>query len=364
MEIGGEKLVAQFNNLADQADGSCMVSYGGTTVLATAVMSEKEKEGSDFFPLTVDYEERFYAIGKILGSQFVHREGKPSEEAILAGRIVDRTIRPLFAQYIRNEVQVVLTVLALDKQDPDTVAVIAASLALATSNIPWNGPVSAVRIFGSKENAAQIVNPSYEIRRKPGINFDLLACGKDDNINMIEVGGYETSEKNMVDALERASQEIENIQSFQKKIIAEIGKEKRIVTEPKLADEVVKLYTDQIEKELDSAVFSKGKENVHALEKKWKKLVEEKFPETDMNLAVSFFDEKINDLIHQEAIDKKRRPDGRGVDEVRPIFAAAGSISPVLHGTGVFFRGETHVLGVLTLGGPKDALTVDGIESQ
>ena len=371
-EIGGQTLTAEFSELADQAHGSCLVKCGGTAVLATAVMSEKEKEGSDFFPLTVDYEERFYAIGKILGSQFNHREGRPSEDAILTGRIVDRTIRPLFNQQIRHEVQVIVTVLALDEQDPDTLAVIAASLALGTSNIPWSGPVSAVRILNLKATAGQadagyLVNPKYETRRQPNINFDLIACGQDGNINMIEVGGFEASEKVLMEALDYASKEIEKLQEFQKKIIAEIGKEKRVIELPKISDEIVALFKQNLEGEMDTALFSKNKADMYAFQKKWSNLVKEKMPEIsggELLLAEAFVDEKINEYIHEQAIEKQRRPDGRTIDQVRPIFAEVGGVSPVLHGSGTFYRGETHVLGVLTLGGPQDTQTLDNIEDQ
>ncbi|MDE1941424.1 MAG: polyribonucleotide nucleotidyltransferase, partial [Patescibacteria group bacterium] len=158
LDVGGKKLTAEFNDLADQTNGSVIVKYGDTAVLATAVMGHEPKDG-DFFPLTVDYEERFYATGRILGSRFVRREGRPSTEAILSGRIVDRTIRPLFNQKMRNEVQVVITTLSIANDDPDVVAVIAASLALGTSDIPWNGPVSAVRIC---RDGSWLVNPDFK----------------------------------------------------------------------------------------------------------------------------------------------------------------------------------------------------------
>ena len=163
IEIGGEKMVAEFNDLAENAHGSVILRCGDTVVLATAVISKNEKD-SNFFPLTVEYEERFYATGQILGSRFIRREGRPSDEAILSGRIVDRTIRPLFDQTIRNEVQVIVTVLSLDKYDPDVLGVIASSLALGISKIPWNGPVSAVRIGKLKGKNEFLINPSYEAR--------------------------------------------------------------------------------------------------------------------------------------------------------------------------------------------------------
>ena len=228
IEVGGKILKALFSDLADQAHGSVIVSYDDTTILATAVMSKNKKEG-DFFPLTVDYEERFYAGGRIGGSRFVRREGKPSDEAILSGRIVDRTIRPLFGQHIRNEVQVIITVLALGKGDPDSIGVIAASLALGTSNIPWNGPASCAKIARKKGGDSFIINPSWMSREDGSIEIELLACGKDGSINMIEIGAKEAAEKDVVAALEEASRTIELVQKFQKGIIAEIGKTKTII---------------------------------------------------------------------------------------------------------------------------------------
>ncbi len=159
-ELGGKKLIAEFNDWVENAHGSVVLKYGATVVMATAVMSKYEKEGGDFFPLTVDYEEKFYATGQILGSRYTRREGKPSDDAILSGRIVDRTIRPLFEQWMRHEIQVVITVLSVDQDDPDILSVIAASLALGVSKIPWKGPVSSVRI-GKHANDGFQVNPTY-----------------------------------------------------------------------------------------------------------------------------------------------------------------------------------------------------------
>ena len=214
IEIGGKKLTALFTDLAEQANGSVIMKYGNTTALVTAVMSKGEKE-TDFFPLTVDYEERFYAAGEILGSRFIRREGRPTDEAVLSGRVVDRTIRPLFDQRMRNEVQVVVTILSIDEDDPDILAVIGASLALGASDIPWNGPVSAVRvgIHANEKESAYSVNPTYEEREQALL--DLVACGKDGLINMIEVGGKEIEEKTVIAALEEASREIEKLQDWQ-----------------------------------------------------------------------------------------------------------------------------------------------------
>ena len=234
MEVGGKTLTAIFSDLAEQSNGSVMIKYGNTVVLATAVMSAETKDGLDYFPLIVDYEERFYAGGRILGSRFVRREGKPSDEAILSGRVVDRTIRPLFEKHIRNEVQVVITILSLDEYDPDVLGVIGASLALGVSDIPWEGPVSAVRIGKHDGKTEFEINPNYNFRNNKNYDFDLVACGKDGHINMIEVGASEAKEEIVKSALEKASEEIEKIQEFQKKIIAEIGKKKKIIEKPKI----------------------------------------------------------------------------------------------------------------------------------
>lgn len=359
LEVGGKTLTAEFNDLAEQANGSVMMRYGHTVILATAVMG-KEKKATDFFPLTVDYEERFYASGKILGSKFIRREGKPTDEAILSGRIVDRTIRPLFDHHIRHEVQVVLTVLSIDEDDPDVISVIAASLALGVSDIPWNGPVSAIRITKNKDF---YVNPNYKQREEVGESFDLVACGKDGLINMIEIAGKEISEEETNSALKKASEEIEKIQDWQEKIIKEIGRKKLTIEKVQPTEGTIELFNSLISPKLKDSVFGgPGGEKISLINEEWIKAFKEKMPEGNTALAQEIFEEKVNDLLHIEAIENNRRPDGRGMDEIRPIFAKAGGISPILHGSGIFYRGATHILSALTLGGPGDAQTIDGVE--
>jgi polyribonucleotide nucleotidyltransferase len=361
IEIGGKTLTAEFNDLSNQADGSVLLRYGNTVVLATVVMSPKEGDSS-YFPLTVDYEEKFYAAGQILGSRFMRREGKPSDEAVLSARIVDRTIRPLFNKYIRNDIQVIITVLSIEEDDPDILAVNAASLAIATSDIPWNGPVSAVRII--KDAEKWTINPSYSDRKEDISQLEVVACGKDGNINMIEVAANEYGEADIVTALEKASDEIEKLQDFQKKIVAEMGKEKRKLETPEMSDELIKLFEENVAPKMNEAVFSgPGKESMKNLESEWKDLVKTKLPD-EAKMAMDLYEEKLDELIHKEAIDNDRRPDGRKMSEVRPLYAKAGGLSPVLHGSGIFYRGETHVLSVLTLGGPQDSQIIDGMELQ
>ncbi|MCI5108691.1 MAG: polyribonucleotide nucleotidyltransferase [Candidatus Pacebacteria bacterium] len=361
LQVGEKELTAEFSDLVEQANGSVIVRLGDTAVLATAVMSKNANASVGYFPLTVDYEERFYAAGAILGSRFMRREGKPSDEATLSGRVVDRTIRPLFDQWIRNDIQVVITVLSLGEDDPDVLSIIAASLALGVSDIPWNGPVGAVRI-GKNGDDGFIVNPNYEFRKENNHTLDLLVCGKDGKINMIEVGSNEISEDTVTESIEKANEVISSIESWQKKIIKKIGKEKRKFPKPEIGKEAKNIFEEKIMPEMDSHVFSgPGKSGISKLEEKWKELIPE---EENTSLCLEYFEEKLDEILHTEAIEKSRRADGRGMDEVRPLFAQAGGISKMLHGSGIFYRGGTHILSVITLGGPGDTQMIDTMEEQ
>ena len=364
MELNGKKLTAEFSDLVENANGSVILRYGATAVLATAVMS-KNKKDTDFFPLTVDYEEKFYATGQILGSRYTRREGKPSDEAILSGRITDRTIRPLFDQWIRNDIQVVLTVLSLDQDDPDTLGVIAASLALGVSNIPFHGPASAIRISKHATDGFQI-NPTYVERDNETYELDLLACGKDGNINMIELGGEEAQESTIVDALKLASEQIEKINAWQKEIITKIGVKKVEIPAPEMPETVKKLFADKIEPKFAKTVMSgiPGHEKINEISDEWMKIAEETLSEEDFAFADKYIEEKLDELIHEQVLKFDKRADGRGMDELRPLFAQAGGVSPILHGSGIFYRGGTHILSVLTLGGPKDAQVIEGMEEK
>lgn len=363
IDIGGRPLTAEFTDLAEQAQGSVIIRYGDSAVLATCVMGKKPKEGGDFFPLTVDYEERFYAAGKILGSQYTRREGRPADSAILSGRIIDRTIRPLFDQRMRYEVQVVATVLALDQFETDILAVNATSLALCVSEIPWAGPVGAVRI-ARKGNEWLIMPPSKTADEKE-LSYDaiLTLCGKDGAINMIEMEGNELGEDLIMEALELATKEIAKLEDFQKKIIAEIGKHKRVITLAEVTAEIKALFAAHILPKFEQTIFANiaGRKLEYELMEEWLTLVKAQ-EGMDVSLAAYYFDEEVNQLLHRKAIEQNVRPDGRDFDTVRPLFAQAGGVSAVHHGTGVFYRGGTHVLSVLTLGGPDAAQIIEGIE--
>ena len=362
VEIGGKTLTAEFSDLAEQANGSVILRYGNTAVLATAVISERTRDDIDYFPLTVEYEERFYAAGYIPGG-FTRREGRPSEQAILSGRVVDRTIRPLFPQHIRNEVQVIITVLSLDEDDPDVLAVNAASLALAVSDIPWNGPVAAVRI--GKIGNEFVVNPTYAQRAEPSAQFEILACGKDNTINMIEVGAKEAAEADIAESFARAAAEHTALVAFQNKIVAEIGKQKRDAAAPELPQELTDLFAAEFAPRMQEIVFSgeAGKHLIYAAKKDFiDRVVSVETLTLYKKLAEHYFEDKVDEEIHRGAIEDNKRADARAFDEVRPLFAQAGGMSPILHGSGIFYRGGTHVFTALTLGGPESYQIIDTIE--
>ncbi len=359
--ISGKELSAEFTDLAEQANGSVIIRFGNTTVLVTAVMGKKEKTDIEYFPLTVDYEEKFYAAGKVPGS-FPRREGRPSDDAILAGRVVDRTIRPLFNPILRYDVQVVVTVLSIDEDDPDVLGVIGASIALATSDIPWGGPVSAVRIGKKKGSDAFMVNPTYG-ERGDG-ELDLLICGKDGAVTMIEVGAKEVSEDVLEKAFAAGMEEIEKLQAFQKKLVAELGKTKRPIPERILKSEVVDAFKE-FEARFETAMFpgEPGKAHIESFKDEFVKKVSETMPE-EAKAASDYFEQRLEKLMRDKAIVEKKRPDGRGLDELRPLYAQAGGVSPVLHGAGIFYRGGTHIFSALALGGPEDAQIIDSIEGK
>ncbi|MFA5095553.1 MAG: polyribonucleotide nucleotidyltransferase [Candidatus Paceibacterota bacterium] len=366
VEIGGKTLTAIFSDLTEQAHGSVILKYGETIVLATACMSKDRQEGLGFFNLTVDYLEKFYATGKILGSRFMHREGKPSEDAILACRVIDRTLRPLFNQSIRHAVQVITTVISLDQDDPTILAINAASLALAVSNIPWAGPIGAVRI-GKYDDDNLKINPAQGLRQDDTkYKFDLTICGKDGNLNMIEASAHQAKEEELEEAFKVASEEITKLENFQKKIVAEIGIPKRVIEEEKISDESVKLFNENILPKMKSALFAgAGKKKIDELHNVWNKMVAEKYPDRDdFTLEDNLFDNTENNMLHEKAIKENKRADGRAMDEIRDLYVQAGGISSILHGSGIFYRGGTHVLSILTLAGPEEKLLVDGMETK
>ena len=363
VELAGKTLTAEFNDLTAHVNGSVMLRYGETVILVTAVMSERESSAT-YFPLSVEFEEKFYAVGQILGSRFARREGKPSDEAVLSARIVDRTIRPLFNHSMRNDIQVVVTVLAVGEDDPDVLAVIGASLALSVSNIPWDGPVGAVRIARNAETQELLINPTYTQRGEKKLDVELYACGKEGTINMIETGANEVREEEILKMLTLAAKQHEIIETFQKHIIGEIGKEKKAINAPEIPEALIHIYEGEYETKLRTEMFSKraGKDHIYAVKKEF--LAAIKAAELPETLASDFFEDKIDHELHTGALERNERADGRAMDEVRELYAQAGGISPVLHGSGIFYRGGTHIFSALTLGGPESAQLIDTIEEQ
>ncbi len=363
-DLAGRELIVETGKMANRANGSVTVQYGDTVVLATAVMSDNVREGINYFPLMVDYEERLYAAGKIKGSRFIKREGRPTDEAILSGRMVDRTIRPLFNGRIRNDIQVVLTILSVDQEnDPDICSLIGASLALAISDIPWDGPIGAVRV--ARVNGDLIVNPTYEQREKS--MFDVIIAGKDDQINMIEGGGNEVAEEEVLEKIKFSQKCVKEIINFQKEIISEIGKEKKearlIEADKETEDAMRKFLADR----LDKVVFADSKDEQHKesgqLREDLHKFIEEKFGDdkTLRYIADLVTDEEIDIMVHKAILEENKRPDKRSVEELRKISAQVGLL-PRTHGSGLFNRGETQALTVATLGSPGDEQTLDSME--
>ncbi|MEX0918308.1 MAG: polyribonucleotide nucleotidyltransferase [Candidatus Paceibacterota bacterium] len=364
-ELAGKTLTAEFTDLTEQANGSVLLTYGETVILVTAVMSQRESD-MPYFPLSVEFEEKFYAAGAILGSRFIRREGRPSEEAILSARIVDRTIRPLFDHSIRSEIQVVVTVLAMGADDPDVLGVIGASLALSVSDIPWDGPVGAVRIGRDRTSGALIVNPTYTEREEGNLAFEVLSCGKAGTINMIEVAAAEVAEADIVSVLEASLSFHQQLEAFQSEIVSTLGKAKRERPEPPTSDTLATLYEQEYRQQLYDTLFSKqaGKDHVLDLKSRFIDATHEADETVSRGRAAEFFEQALDTKLHRGILEDGVRPDGRGMNEVRPLFARAGGLSPILHGSGIFYRGGTHIFTALTLGGPEAAQLIDTIEEQ
>jgi polyribonucleotide nucleotidyltransferase len=368
VEIGGKKIAAMFSDLADQANGSVILKSEGTVVMATAVISKDIGKSLGYFNLTVEYLEKFYAAGKILGGQYNKREGRPSDQSILAARMIDRTIRPLFDQHIKNAVQVIVTVIAVGNTDPKTLGINAASVALHLSDIPWNGPIGAVQISKTKEDQTIKVNNYIPSSNEAVYELDLLVCGKDKTINMIEAMAFELSDEEIGQCFDLASSEISKWENFQKKLQGELGKEKLSLPKPETPAEIISLFKKEIVPILDKGLFSvNGKKIAYEAIDAWKKIVEEKYSddqEEEIAIAEDYLHQYFDREFHHRALTENARADGRAVDEIRKLYAYAGGISPVLHGSGIFYRGETHILSVLALGGPEDMLLVEGMESE
>ncbi|OGD61684.1 polyribonucleotide nucleotidyltransferase [Candidatus Berkelbacteria bacterium RIFCSPLOWO2_01_FULL_50_28] len=348
---GEADLVIESGKLAKQADGSVTLRCGDTVILATACVADKPKEGADFFPLTIDYEERMYAAGKISSSKFMKREGRPSEEAVLRGRLIDRSIRPMFPKGFRREVQVIVTTLSYDdNHDIAAMAVIGASCALLQTNAPFEGPVAAVRV-GLKDDKF-ILNPT--VAELAEGDLDLLASGTEHKITMIEVASREIPEAKMEEALTFAQKAIAEAIEPQRGFINQ-DKEKIVHVDPEHIGEVKKFAWDELQKIVTEIDLAKR----HDMLKELEATAIEKFAETfNEKQVVEAIDTAFLKAIRALILDSKKRPDGRKMDEVRPLDIEVG-ILPRVHGSGLFNRGETQALTLVTLAGPGQEQHID-----
>ena len=364
LEIGNKELCLEIKNLAEQASGSIFVRYGDTVVLSTAVMSPNTPS-QNFFPLTVDYEERYYAAGKIKGSRYMKREGRPSDRAILNGRLIDRTIRPRFPKEFFREVQVVTTVLSWDGQnEPDTIGIIAASMALSLSNIPWLGPLAAVRV--GRINNEFVLNPSVETQEES--EFELIISGnfkKDELIiNMIESQGDEIAENLIVEATEFAKPYLKQIIDFQNQVISKFAKPKAKIT--KENPEIINTAKEFLKGKLDQILFERDKDLRNQQETDLKQqlidLIEEKYPnQISPRVLFSLFDDETDRVMTKNILEQDKRPDNRNSDQLREISCEV-DVLPRTHGSGLFSRGQTTALSILTLGAPGDQQLLEGME--
>ena len=361
---GGKSIHFETGKLAKQAHGSCIVRIGENVVLATACANPDPREGIDFFPLTVDYREYTYAAGRIPGG-FIKREGRPSEREILTSRQIDRPIRPLFPEGFRCETQVIAMVLSADtSNDPDVAGINGASVALSVSDIPFHGPIGAVRV--GQVNGEFVINPSYDEQREGKLN--LMVVGTMDGIVMIESGAKEVSEETVVEGIEFGHQEIKKICAAINDLVKKVGKVKRTV-EPVITDEAYlgELRSKFGAKLIDAVNTEKyGKNESYGLIKKLKTEVKETVPEDDeagRKKVGKYFDLLREEIFREQVIKEKRRPDGRKFDQIRDIWIEVG-VLPRTHGSAIFTRGETQALVTTTLGTGEDMQRLEAFEGE
>ena len=359
MEMGGRKLIVENGKMAKQANGAVLVRYGDTVVLVTATASAEPRESIDFFPLTVDYEEKMYAAGKIPGG-FIKREGRPSSDAVLCARLIDRPIRPLFPKGYRNDVHIVATVLSVEQDNvPEIPAMIGASAALSVSDIPFEGPIAGVRVGRIGDDF--IINPTKEEREKSTLN--LTVAGSYDAVMMVEAGANELPEDVILDAILFGHEEIQHIVAFQEEIQKRCGKEKHIAklfTVPEAMEKEIEAFARE---RIDVAVRNSDKlsrdADVADISADTMEHFLELYPEMEKEIGMAFHDLE-KSVVRHMITHEKIRPDGREVEEVRPISCEVGLL-PRAHGSGLFTRGQTQILSVTTLGTLSDEQIIDGL---
>ena len=359
MELGGRTLTLETGRLAKQASGAVFVKYGDTAVMASAVASAQPREGIDFFPLTVDYEERLYSVGKIPGG-FIKREGRPTEAAILASRLIDRPIRPLFAEGFRNDVQIVATVMSVDQDNPpDIAAMIGASAALTISDIPFEGPIGGVRV--GYVNGEFVINPTVEQQEKS--ELALVVAGTMDAVLMVEAGANEVSEDIMLRAIMFGHEVIKQQVSFINKIREEIGKPKREVplyeAPAEIARAVREYATDKLRAAVQHADKITREEQTNAVKEETTDHFAEIYPDNAKDVQ-TMLGKIIKEIVRYAIAKEGKRPDGRGLREIRPITCEVG-VLPRTHGSALFTRGQTQALTITTLGPASEEQILDGL---
>ena len=363
MDLAGRELSVEIGKIAQLASGSAILRYGDTMVMVNVSKSSQPREGVDFFPLSVDYEEKLYSVGKIPGG-FLKREGKASEKAILTSRLIDRPIRPLFPKTFRNDVQVVATVLSVDQDcTPDIVSMIGSSVALSISEIPFNGPTGSVCI--GLVDGALVVNPTAEEREKSELH--LVVSGTKEAVMMVEAGANEVPESLMLEAILKAHEEIKKIVEFIEQIQAEVGKEKMEFEETKpnaeIEAKVREIATEGMKEAVKVVEKLERQEAMDAVKEQTINSFDEETLEAFGNDIIATLDAIIKEEVRKAIVHEGRRPDARKTDEIRPIWCDHGFI-PRAHGSGLFTRGQTQVMTVTTLGALGDVQILDGLDEE
>ena len=363
-EIGGKNLTLEVGRLAGQATGAVTARYGDTIVLAT-VVAAKPREDLDYFPLFVEYIERLYAGGRIKGSRWVKREGRPTDEATLTARLIDRSIRPLFPEGYRNETQMIITVLSVDAEnDADIPAICAASAALAISDIPWNGPVGGVRLGFVPKNGegSFVVNPTYQDLEYS--QLDLVVSATNKAVIMLEGGAKEISEKTLLQGIEQAQKEVKKVISLIESLAKEVGKKKRPFEVKNIDAILMKKIEKELGKKLEGLVETMAaKEGTGEMLDEIHEALQEKYPEEKKDTIVKIVDKLIKKTIRANILEKNKRPDGRKSTEIRPIDIEVGLL-PRTHGSAMFKRGNTQALTVTTLGSPSLEQLIENMEGE
>ena len=359
MELAGRPLIIETGKMAKQANGAVLVRYGDTAVLVATTASKEPREGTDFFPLTVDYEEKMYAVGKMPGG-FLRREGRPGNSAILCARLIDRPIRPLFDKRCRNDIHVVATVLSVDYDNaPELCGMIGASASIGISDIPWDGPIAGVRV--GRVDGKYVINPTQEEMAASTMN--VTVAGSEEAIMMVEGGAQEAPEEEVLDAIMFGHETIKEICRFQKKIIEEVGKEKRVLTFPEVPAEIEKDVEAFATESLKKAIFDADKlrrdGNIAAAKKAAMEHFADIYPEHLSDVADAL-DHLTKEIVRHTITNEGIRPDGRKLTEIRPITCEVGLL-PRVHGSALFTRGQTQALSITTLAPMSETQIIDDL---